>query len=110
MKLRLADATGRTDSSDDFTAPDLFAAPDQYLIAMGVGRNPPIGMLDEDEIAVTAKLVAGIRDNPSIYGLHRCSFRSRNIYAVVASAIAARAKGRDDMSANRPKKGTVAVR
>src|SRR6185369_3610011 len=60
MQLRLADIAGRADTCDDLAARHLLPALDQHLIAMGVGRDPPIGMFDENQITVTAQLVSAI--------------------------------------------------
>jgi len=83
MQLRLADIAGRTDPRDYLAAGDLLAALDQNLIAMGVRRNPAIGVLDENEIAISSQLIAGIRDGACIDSLHRGTTRRRDIDSVI---------------------------
>src|SRR5258707_15094509 len=60
MQLRLADPAGRTDLGDHLAAVNRVALFDEQLVAMGIGRDPAIGMLYENQIAVTAQLVAGV--------------------------------------------------
>src|SRR5208282_6922946 len=54
MELRLGDAAGGADARNRLAAGDLVAAYDQHQIAMRIGRNPAIGVFDENEVAVTA--------------------------------------------------------
>src|SRR5207253_11036469 len=62
MELRLADVAGRAYFGDRFSAIDLIALFDEQLVAMRIGRHPAVRMLDQDEVAVAAQLVAGIGD------------------------------------------------
>src|SRR5580693_963273 len=54
MELGLADAAGGADARNRLAAGDLVAAFDQHQIAMRIGRDPAIGVFDENEVAVTA--------------------------------------------------------
>ena len=109
MQLRLADIAGRADTCDDLAARHLLPALDQHLIAMGVGRDPPIGMFDENQITVTAQLVSAIGYYSGLGNLHRYSLRGGNVYPIVVSAVTPQAIGCDEVTPNRPKKSAVAA-
>src|SRR5712671_2881105 len=47
MQLRLADAAGRADFGDHLAAVYRVALLNEQLVAMGIGRDPTIGMLDQ---------------------------------------------------------------
>ena len=83
MQLRLADIAGRADTRNQLTATDFLAALDQNRVAMGIGRDPTISMLDQNEIAVPPQLVAGISDDAAIRGLHGRTAWSGYIDAVI---------------------------
>src|SRR6266849_4327792 len=57
MQLRLGDIAGRANARDDLTARDLVTALNQNQIAVGIGGNPAIRVLDENKIAVASQLV-----------------------------------------------------
>src|SRR6516162_10916356 len=54
MELWLGDAAGGADARYRLATGDLVAAFDQHQIAVRIGRDPAIGVLDENEVAVTA--------------------------------------------------------
>src|SRR5260370_11199947 len=66
MELRLADPAGRADLGDNLAAIDRVALLDEQLVAMGIGRDPAAAVLDQDEIAIAAQLVAGIGDHAAV--------------------------------------------
>src|SRR5438067_1304105 len=66
MQLRLADPAGGADPGDGLAGADFVALLHQQLLAMGISRDPPAGMLDQHEVAVAAQLVAGIGDDAAI--------------------------------------------
>ena len=70
---------------DDLAAPHLIAALDQDVLVVGVGRDPAVGMTDEDEVAVALEFVAGVDHGAGLDGLDRRAFRHREVDAVVAS-------------------------
>src|SRR5260370_21096932 len=87
MELRLADPTGRTDLGDHLAAVHRVALLDEQLVAMGIGRDPAIGMLDQHQIAVAAQLVAGIGDDAAFDGLDRGTARRCDLDAVIVRAV-----------------------
>jgi hypothetical protein len=87
MQLRLADIAGRADPRDDLAAPDFFAPLDQNRIAVGISRDPAIGMLDENEIAVPAQLVPGIGDDAGVDGLNCSAAGRRDVDAIIVCAV-----------------------
>ena len=91
MELWLGDAAGGADARNRLAAGDLVAAFDQDQIAMRIGRDPAIGVFDENEVAITAQLVAGIGDDSSIGRLDCSAARSGNIDAVVVRPVLSRA-------------------
>src|SRR5215472_15609912 len=88
MQLRLADVTGRTDPRYDLPSRHFLPALHKQLIAVGVGRDPAVGMLNQNEIAVTAQLVSGIGDDAGIGRLDWRPPRRADIDAVVVRAVA----------------------
>src|SRR5215472_74164 len=88
MQLRLVDVTGRANPGDDLPSRYLVSALHKQLIAVGVGRDPAVGMLDQNEIAVTAQLVSGIGDDAGIGRLDWRPPRRADIDAVVVRAVA----------------------
>src|SRR5215472_14996070 len=91
MELWLGNAAGGTDTCDDLAASDFLAAFDQYHIAMRIGRDPPIRVLDQNEVAVTAQFVAGVGDDSPVGGFDRGTPRGRDIDTVVMRTVPPRA-------------------
>src|SRR5579883_2793168 len=89
MELRLGDVAGRADAGDDLAAAHLFPAPDQDGAAMGIGGNPSLRMLDQDQVAIAAQLVADIGDNPAIGGPDRGAARGGDVDPLIAGPIGA---------------------
>jgi hypothetical protein len=87
VQLRLVDISGRSDPGYNLAAPDFFSALDENRIAMGISRDPAIGMLDENEIAIPPQLIPGIRDDAGVDGLHRRAARRGDVYTVVVCAV-----------------------
>src|SRR5437870_3845435 len=83
MQLWLADAAGRADFGDNFAAVNRVALLDEKLVAMSVGRDPAIAVLDQHQIAVTAQFVARIRDNARLDCLDRGAARRRDVDTVI---------------------------
>src|SRR5215472_3262308 len=88
MQLRLADVSGRADPRYDLPSRHFLPALHKQLIAVGVGRDPAVGMLNQNEIAVTAQLVSGIGDDAGIGRLDWRPPRRADIDAVVVRAVA----------------------
>src|SRR5579883_3162613 len=109
MKLRLADISGRPDPGDHLAAGDLLPGFDQDHVAMGIGGDETVGMLDQDQIAVAAHLVAGIGDNAAVGGLDRRAARRGDVNAVIARAIGSGAKTFDDAALHRPQEFAAAA-
>src|SRR5690606_24651818 len=63
VKLRRGNRSGSARPRDDLAAAYRVAALDQKLRIVGVGGNPSIGMLDQNEVAVSLELIAGIDDH-----------------------------------------------
>src|SRR4029077_14434660 len=102
LAVRLAAVAARAAPRNPLTAPDLFAALDEYRVAMGISRDPAIGMLDENEIAVPAQLVSGISDDAGVDGLHCRAARCGDIDAVIMRTVGFCTVGCENMAANRP--------
>src|SRR6185437_453086 len=63
MELRPGDGAGGADARDRLAAPHLLAALYQQHGVVRIGGHPAVGVLDQDEVAITAQLVAGIGDD-----------------------------------------------
>src|SRR5437870_7857505 len=75
MQLWFADVAGRADARDDLAAGNLVAALDEDQVAMRVGRDPTVRMLDKDEITVAAQLVSRVGDDAGVCRLDRGASR-----------------------------------
>src|SRR5215472_1059524 len=104
MQLWLGNAAGGADARNRLTAGDLVTAFDQYRIAMRIGRNPAIRVLDQNEVAVTAQLVAGVGDDSPIGGFNGSATRGGDIDTVVMRTVPSRSIAGHDMPTNRPDK------
>jgi hypothetical protein len=102
MELWLADPAGRADLGDHLAAIDRIALLDQQLVAMGVGRDPAAAVLDQDEIAITAQLVAGVSDDAAVDRGDRRAARGSDVDPVVMATIAGDAVSGQDMTAHWP--------
>ena len=109
MQLWFADVAGRADARDDLAAGNLVAAFDEDQVAMRVGRDPTVRMLDKDEIAVAAQLVSRVGDDAGVCRLDSGASRRGNVDAVIMRAVTSPAVTREDMAANRPLKDPGAV-
>src|SRR5947208_4389541 len=97
MQLWLADAAGRADLGDHLAAVDRVALLDEKLVAMSIGRDPAIAVLDEHQIAVTAQFIARVRDNAGLDRLDRSAARGRDVDAVIVRPI-----GRNPVAGQHP--------
>src|SRR6266851_3476682 len=103
MELRLADPAGRADLGDGLASAHRVAALDEQLVAMRVGGDPAIGMLDQNQIAVAAQLVAGIGDGSAIDGIDRGAARRGDVDPVIVLAACGDPVAGEDMAAYRPR-------
>src|SRR5439155_20291000 len=102
MELRLVDPTGRADLGDRLAAVDRVALFYEQPVAMGIGRNPTAGVLDQHEIAVAAQLVAGIGDNAAVDRSDRRAARGSDVDPIVTAAVAGDTVAGQDRAAHRP--------
>ncbi len=110
MELRPGDGAGGADARDRLAAPHLLAAPHQQHRIVRIGRHPAIGVLDEDEIAVAAQLVAGISDGAGIGRQHGGAGGRGDVDAVVARAALAGAVVGEEPAPHRPQEAPGASR
>src|SRR5690348_10311077 len=87
MQLWLADTAGRADLGDHLAAVDRVALFDEQLVAMGIGRDPAIAMLDQHQVAVAAQFIARVGNNARFDRLDRRAAWGRDIDAVIVRPI-----------------------
>ena len=87
---------------DGLAAAHRVAALHHDVAVVGVGRDPAVGVADEDEVAVAGEFVAGVDHGAGLGGLDRRAFRHREVDAVVALAVRLGAEAGDDAAAHRP--------
>lgn len=109
MQLRRVDSAGRADCSDFFAAgyplPFLY----KQAVIVGIGGNPAVVVLNQNQVAETFQFVAGISDRAFVGCLDvgtECGF---DVYAVIGAAFADGAEMRNDCTLNRPQKFCLAV-
>src|SRR3546814_16891158 len=68
MQLRPVDVAGLADGRDRLTARNPVAASYQQGVGVGIGRRPAVRVLDQQQVAETAQLVAGIDDDAVLGG------------------------------------------
>lgn len=83
VQLRGGDIAALANAADHLASLHLIAPLDQQRIAMGVGRDPTVGMANQKQIAEAAQLVAGIDDDAIVGRTHRGAQRSSDIDAVI---------------------------
>src|SRR5258706_15812800 len=88
--------------ADDLSPRYPIAALDVDPLGVRIGRDITIVVPDQNEIAVTLKLVADIADGAGIRGVHRRTELRGNVDAVIAPAAGSLAKGRNDPALYRP--------
>src|SRR5207249_2904455 len=86
MQLRLADPAGSADFGDDLAPVDPVTLLDEELVQMGIGGDPAARMLDQDEVAVAAQLVAGVGDGSAVDRSDRSTSRRRDVDPVIMAA------------------------
>src|SRR5947209_12129286 len=84
MQLRGRDVAGLAGFGNGLTAFHLLAALYVKRAVVGVGRDEAIGVADEDEVAITFELIAGIGDDAVVGRLHGSAFRYGDVDAVIA--------------------------
>src|SRR6266481_4197475 len=102
MHLWFRDVAGFTGRADDLSPRYPIAALDVDPLGMGIGRDITIVVPDQNEIAVTLKLVADIADRAGVRGMHRRANLHGNVDAVIASAAGRLAKARNDTTFHGP--------
>ena len=60
MELRLGDTTAHADIANLLTLRHRLAHLDAGVLEVGIGRDPAVGMLDQDEVAEPRNLVSGV--------------------------------------------------
>src|SRR5258708_39461085 len=106
MQLWRCHRTGCAGARDHLTTLYRIVAFDQNFAGVRVGRNETVGMADQDQVAVTAKLAAGIGDHAILRRAHRGSFWYRKIDSIVQlTARELLPEACDHPSARRPAKG-----
>ena len=96
MQLRLAHIAAVADRRDDVAPADLIAAPDLQGVGMGIGGDPTVRMLDQQQIPEPTQLVAGIDHNAVFSGLDRGANRCRDVQAVIVQPTLPRTETTDD--------------
>src|SRR5260370_26409902 len=102
MQLRLANPPGRANLGNLLALANGIAALDEQLLAMRIGGDPAIGMLDQDQIAVAAQLIAGICDSSGVDRGHRGAARRGDVDAVIVFAARRDPVPGKDVAAHRP--------
>ena len=102
MQLRPQHAAGRPNARDGLAAADLLAGFDEQSRIVGVGAHPTALVLDQQQVAETAQLVAGISDNAVFGRSHRGSLSRQNVDAVVVKSTGARPESHDHPSEHGP--------
>src|SRR5208282_5013169 len=87
VELRRIDVAGVAGLGDHLPALDLIAALDVEFAVVAISRDEAIGMLDENEVAVTLEAVAGINDDAALRRPDRCAGRHGDVDAVVAASL-----------------------
>jgi len=109
MEVGAGNPAGAADSRDDFSTGNLLLIAHQIDLIVRVHRNDAAAMADNDDITVTAQLIA-VNDLAMLDRPDRRSLRRTNIESVMETR-AARAKSRIDGAAHRPQKhAIIAVR
>ena len=88
MQLRRIYAASRADSCDFFAARHTLTFFHKEPVIMRIGRNPPIIMLNQNQVAETFKLVSGISNHTFVGGLNICAERGFDVYAVIGPPFA----------------------
>src|SRR5579871_5266047 len=83
MKLRRPHLARLTRFGNDLTALDGVPALHQQLTRMGICGDIAVGMPNQDQIAITLQLVAGIGDDAVLSRLDRRTLGHREIDAVI---------------------------
>src|SRR5215470_14479125 len=87
MQLRRGHIAGLSGMANDLAPFHRFTAFDQNVAGMRIGGHEPVRMPDQNEIAVTFKLVAGIGDHAIFGSLDRRAFWNRKVDTVVLHAV-----------------------
>lgn len=109
MQLRRVDSAGRADRSDFFAAGYPLPFFYKQAVIVGIGGNPAVVVLNQNQVAETFQFVAGISDRAFVGRLDvgaECGF---DVYAVIGAAFTDGAEMRDDGALNRPQEFRLAV-
>ena len=88
MQLRRVYAASRTHGCDFFATRHTLTFFHKKPVIMRIGRNPPIIMLNQNQVAETFKLVSGISNHTFVRSLNICAERRFDVYAVIGSSFA----------------------
>src|SRR4051794_32154592 len=71
VELRTIDVAGRADERDGLALAHAVAFVDEQLLVVGVGGDETVRVTDQEQVAVTGELVAGVNDDAVVGGLDR---------------------------------------
>src|SRR4029450_14004997 len=108
MDLRARYRPGLAGLRDDVAALHRVAALHEQILVMAVAGAPAAFMADEDEIAVTLELIAGIGDDAGFRRADIGSFRNGDIDAFIAQAARLPDIARNYPALPRPAEGETA--
>ena len=102
MNLGRGHASRLAGTGDDLSLADAGAPRDEELRIVGIGGHIPVGMPDEDQVAVALQLVAGIGNDTMVGSPHGCAVRHRYVDTIVVETALLRPKTRNDLALDRP--------
>src|SRR3981189_1852717 len=102
VELRRPHLPGLTRLGTDLAALDRVTALHHQFTRMGICGDVTVGVPNQNQIAITLELIAGIGDDAVLRRLHWRTFGDRQIDTVVRLAIGLGAVGRYHLAAYRP--------
>ena len=81
---------------------NLGADPDQQCLIVGVDGREAAGVGDQQHVAVTLELAAGVGDDAGVCGHDQGALAGRDVEAVAACSIRLRAEAAPDLPLHRP--------
>ena len=88
MQLRRVDSAGRADRSDFFAAGYPLPFFYKQAVIVGIGGNPAVVVLNQNQVAETFQFVAGISDRAFVGRLDVGAECGCDVYAVIGAAFA----------------------
>jgi len=93
MELRGFNAARCADFSDDLPPGDGISPSHKKRIGVGVCRNEPAIVLDQQEISKATDFLAGISHNPIVCGPDRRTSRRGDVHTIIVKAVFLCAEG-----------------